>query len=350
MATADAQALLTEGQDLYVAVAAVGNEVGRLIGDRVLAAQFFLNGGKCVRHFGNLERNVGAPAGRIGNAFQDFISVMTCAAQIGADGVHDHFGALRHFDGFFARHVALVIFSVSKQNDRAAHRTYVLGLQQFIAAGKIKRIVHCGTAAGTQRAHSDGKQFGVVGEILRDFGRDVETHHKTFVIFSTYGLIQKFDRCLLLEFKPVAYGIAGVNEQAYFKREIRLSTETADFRRRFIVVDHLEIIFLQIPHIMAVSVGHCENYVHFVYGVANGGERVVLRLAGRRGRGGSCLYADSVVPEFRQTWKMPEAEPSEEPARGAAQGLLSAPDFAAAKLKALKAAQSHPVPAGQGCL
>jgi hypothetical protein len=51
------------------------------------------------------------------------------AAQIGADGVYDNLRPLRHLDGFFPRHMALVVVAVTQQNDCPAHRPRCFGLQ-----------------------------------------------------------------------------------------------------------------------------------------------------------------------------------------------------------------------------
>src|ERR1700722_8018275 len=84
-------------QDFDGAEAAIGNEVCRLVGDSVLAAQFLLNGEERVRHLAHLEGKEGSSTGRIRNAFQNFVALAFHAADVGADGVDDDFGALRHF-------------------------------------------------------------------------------------------------------------------------------------------------------------------------------------------------------------------------------------------------------------
>ena len=61
-------------------------------------------------------------AGSIGDAFENFVSRTLGAADVGADGVDDGFGALRHFDRFLARYVTLVVVAITQQNDRATNR------------------------------------------------------------------------------------------------------------------------------------------------------------------------------------------------------------------------------------
>ena len=82
--------------------------------------------------------------------------------------------------GFFARDAALIVLAVAQQNDGAArgHRPFV-DVHQLVAAGIVDGVIHRGAAAGAQHAHAVGKRFGVVGEILRDFGRGVEADDKS---------------------------------------------------------------------------------------------------------------------------------------------------------------------------
>ena len=110
-----------------------------------------------------------------------------------------------HLDCFLARHVALIVFAVAQQNDGAAHRTGLLVLQQFVAAGEVERVIHCGAAAGAQAAHADRKLLGVIGEILHDFGRHVEANHECLVIMRANRGIQELDGRFLLELETIAH-------------------------------------------------------------------------------------------------------------------------------------------------
>ena len=54
-------------------VTAVGAQVRRMIGERVLAAQFILNFGEGVGHVVKLKGKERAAAGGVGDALQDFV-------------------------------------------------------------------------------------------------------------------------------------------------------------------------------------------------------------------------------------------------------------------------------------
>src|SRR5580700_3818994 len=68
------QILAVVGLDLNGAVMAVRFEVGRFVGNGVLAAEFVLNLEERVGHIANLEREKGAAAGGVGDALKNFIA------------------------------------------------------------------------------------------------------------------------------------------------------------------------------------------------------------------------------------------------------------------------------------
>src|ERR1700688_3354847 len=61
-------------QNLNRAVAPIGSEISRLVGDRVLTAQFLLNREKRIGHVAHLERKKSATAGLLGDALQHFVT------------------------------------------------------------------------------------------------------------------------------------------------------------------------------------------------------------------------------------------------------------------------------------
>ena len=113
-------------QDLDGVITAISGESRGMIGERILAAQLVLNFGKSIGNFGDLEWEEGAAPGGFGDVFQDFVAFIVRAGDIGADGVNDHFSTLRHFDGFFAGYVALIVFTVA-QDDKARRVATVRG-------------------------------------------------------------------------------------------------------------------------------------------------------------------------------------------------------------------------------
>ena len=63
-------------QDLDGVITAIRAELGGFVGERVLAAQFVLNFDEGVGHIVELEREEGASAGGVGDAFQNFVAGM----------------------------------------------------------------------------------------------------------------------------------------------------------------------------------------------------------------------------------------------------------------------------------
>ena len=159
--------------------------------------------------------------------------------------------------------MAQVVVAVAQQNNRAAHRAGLLLLEQFVAAGKVERVIHRGAAARPQHAHADRKMFGAVGEILGHFGSGVEADHECLVIARANDGIQKFDGCFLLELEAVAHRVARVDQQSNLQRQIGFTAEAAQFGR-LLVVDDLEVVFLQILDVAPVPVGHREDDANFV--------------------------------------------------------------------------------------
>src|SRR5208282_2357615 len=164
-----AEILAVVGDNLNRAVVAVRFEIGRLVGDGVLTAQLILNLGESVGHVANLEREKGTSTGGVGNALQNLVAWPLGPAHVGADGVNDGLGALRHFYGFFARHVAQVVVAVAEQNDGAPHRRGLGSFEELVATGKIERVIKRRPATRTQLAHSMSELFALVGEVLHNF-------------------------------------------------------------------------------------------------------------------------------------------------------------------------------------
>src|SRR6516162_2821319 len=102
----------------------------------------------------------------VGDALENFVSLPFGAADVGADGVDDGFGALSHLDGFFTRDVALVVVAITEQDDGPTNRLSPGGLQKLIATGEIQRIIHSGAAARTEIVNAVRKSFCLVREVL----------------------------------------------------------------------------------------------------------------------------------------------------------------------------------------
>src|SRR5208337_4520557 len=139
------------------AVAPVGVEVGRLVGDVILAAQFLFNGGERVRDVFHLVGEEGAAASGGSEVLENFVAAQDQAAVVGRDGIDENFGALGHFNGLGARVFALIVFAVAQDDDGFANGTIGMFAQQSFLARLINRIIERGAAAIVQALHSGGE-------------------------------------------------------------------------------------------------------------------------------------------------------------------------------------------------
>src|SRR6185437_5950496 len=107
------------------------------------------------------------------------------------------------------------------------------------------------------------------------------------------GLVHELDRRFLLEFETPANGGTRVNQKPDAQGQICLTAEAANFLDRAAVVDDLEVLFVQIPHVVVVLVGHSENNWDLIDGnvkwggiarVAVGLRRARVARGGRRTR------------------------------------------------------------------
>ena len=102
----------------------IGVEVGRLIRDRVLAAQFLFDSGKRVCDVFHLVGEKGSSPGGIGQFVQNLVSAQNQPAIVGGDGINKDLGALRHLDRLSAAVFALVIFAIAQYYDCFANGTF----------------------------------------------------------------------------------------------------------------------------------------------------------------------------------------------------------------------------------
>ena len=286
---------MVRSHDFNRPIAPVRPKVCRLVGNRVLAAQFVLNLGERIGHIADLKREEGTPAGCIGDPLQHLVAFALHAGNVGADGIHNHFRALRHLDRFFARHVALVVLTVAQQNDRAPQRPAARRFQQLVAASVVERIKHGGAAAGPQQTHSARQALGVIREVLCHFRRHVEAHHESSVVLGPNGLVQELDGRFLLELEPVAHRVAGIHQKSHLERQVGLVAEVLHLIGRLGVIDDLEIVLLEILHIPSMLIRDSKNHIHFVDGLADRGDGFVIgdrRLLpiGRRRRFGFVVW------------------------------------------------------------
>src|SRR5260370_22161482 len=107
--------------DLDRVVATVGVEVGGLVGNVVLAAQFVFNGGERVRDVFHLVREKSAAASGGSEVIENFVAAQNQAAIVGGDGINQNFSALPHFNALSARVFALIVFTVPENVNRLAN-------------------------------------------------------------------------------------------------------------------------------------------------------------------------------------------------------------------------------------
>jgi hypothetical protein len=263
-ARAHAEIFAVIRHDFDGAVTTIVFEIRGLVGDGVLAAEFILNRGEGVGYLANLEGEEGVSAGSIGDAFENFVTRTLGAADVGADGVDDGFGPLRHFDGFFAGNVTLVVVAIAQQNDGATNRQAFCAFEKLVATGVVQGVVESSATARAEFVNAMGQSLRVVSEILGDFRSYIEANDECLIFLGVNGLIQEFDGGFLLELKAVAHGVAGVDEQADLEGKIGFGVEAANLLRRFVVVDDAEIGLLEISYASTLLVGYCEDDVDLV--------------------------------------------------------------------------------------
>jgi len=280
----DLQVFLQRG-DFDGAVAAVGVEIGRLVGDDVLAAKFVFDGGEGVGDVLHLERKESAAAGGCGELFENFIAAQDEAAIVGRNGVDDDLGALRHFDGLGAGEFALIVFAVADHDDGLARGMVGTVFEELIFAGAVNGVVERGAPAILQFVDAGGKQLDVVGEILRHLALGVEADDEGFVEVGADRVLQKADGGVLLEIETAVNRAADVDEQAEMQREIGFAAEIENRLRGLMVVENGEIGLVEVANKFAVLVGSDEQDVNFVDAIANGKHRAGLIVV-RSGRAG----------------------------------------------------------------
>src|SRR5579863_3358385 len=174
LASADLQVFLVGG-DFDGAVAAIRVEVGGLIGDDILASKLVFDGSEGVSDVLHLEREEGAAAGCFGELFESFVAAEDEAAVVSGDGVDDHLGALRHFDGLSFRDFALIVLAVAENDDGLADGVFGFIFQQFVVTGLVDRVEEGSAAAILQVVDASREQLNVVGEILAHLKVRIET-------------------------------------------------------------------------------------------------------------------------------------------------------------------------------
>src|SRR6266567_5315372 len=87
-------------------------EVGRRVGERILAAQFGLNLVKAISHLLDRRREQHLTASLFGHFRKNLVALAAAWCPVGADGVDDRLSALAHLDCFVDSHTTLVVIAV----------------------------------------------------------------------------------------------------------------------------------------------------------------------------------------------------------------------------------------------
>src|SRR5579872_3443084 len=217
LAGADLEVFL-DGGDLDGAVAAVRVEIGGVVGNYVLAAEFVFDGGERIFDVFHFEGEEGASASGVSDLLQGFIATEDEAAVVGGDGIHHHFGALGHLDGLGAGNFALIIFAVADDDDGAADGTVALRvaindlIAQFVPAGAIDSVIESSAAAITQLGDASLQELHIVREVLCDLAFGVEAHDEGAIEVGTDDMLQETHGRFLLEAETAMNRAAGVNE------------------------------------------------------------------------------------------------------------------------------------------
>ncbi len=122
--------------DLDLVIAAIGDEIGRTVGDGVLISEFVADVLKGLIEIVNVVWKKSAAAGLIRKIFENLIAfgeVHFAIGQFGgislrelnplsagADGVNDNVGALSHFNGFAAGVIGKIVVAIADENHDAA--------------------------------------------------------------------------------------------------------------------------------------------------------------------------------------------------------------------------------------
>src|SRR5258708_30685176 len=180
LAGADLEVFLEAG-NFDGPVTSIGVEVGRLIGNHVLASQFVFDGGERMRNVLHLEREEGAASGGFGNLFKHLVAAHHQATVICGNSVDNNFGALSHLNGLGPLKFALVVFAVAHDHDGLAYRMIGAILEEFLFAGTIDIVVKRGTSTTVQLANSRGEQLHLVRVVLRHLAMSVVANDERLV-------------------------------------------------------------------------------------------------------------------------------------------------------------------------
>ncbi len=137
-AGADLVAIVVGEFDFDSVIAAIGDEIGRTVGDGVLISEFVADVLERLIEIVNVVGEKSAAAGFVRKILENLIAFSEMHFAIcqfggiglrelnplsaGADGVNDDVGALCHFDGLAARVIGKIVVAIADQNHDPAGR------------------------------------------------------------------------------------------------------------------------------------------------------------------------------------------------------------------------------------
>src|SRR5882762_2428624 len=149
-ASADLVAIVVGKLDFDFVVAAIGDEIGRTVGDGVLISEFVADVLERLIEIVNVVGEKSAAASFVRKILENLIAFSEMHFAIGqfggislrelnplgagADGVNDNVGALSHFDSFAAGVIGKIVVAIADENhDAADHIRLVAGWSRGIA-------------------------------------------------------------------------------------------------------------------------------------------------------------------------------------------------------------------------
>src|SRR5437588_10262263 len=261
-------ALVIRHFDANWVITAVEDVVRGLISDGILIAKLVADVLKRLVEIVDVIREKRAAAGFIREVLNNLVSISEVVFAVagfvwicffegdplraGADGVDDHAGALRQFDGLGARVRGQIVFAVADENHHAANDVgLVTGrarrMVQLFQTSFINGIVNGGAAPGARAYNLVPQRSGIAGEGLKDLGLVVEGHDERLILVAAKHAVKKTDRSVLFKFEAVANAVRSVEQHADAQRQIGLLAEVANFLR-LAFVKNFEIALLQIRH------------------------------------------------------------------------------------------------------
>ena len=220
-------------------------------------------------------------AGFFGQILQNLVTLFVFPRDVGGDGVDDHIGLLRHFEGLVAGAVAGSIKAIADDDHGSTKLVARLVHHQLFFGPEVDRIVKRRAAPRAQAADAGLQRFHIIGQICDQFHVAVKggDHHQ--VLTRAQDGVHKTDGGLLLKAEAVGNAVRGINQHRDAQRQIGFRGELADLLS-FLVFGDVKVFLAKVGNEAALFVGNGEENVDAGDVHRNGGFRRIL--PGRLGR------------------------------------------------------------------